>query len=264
MTTNDSKQTNFGFRQVEEKEKADLVGDVFDSVSQNYDLMNDLMSFGIHRLWKKIAVETSGLRDNFKVLDLAGGTGDMVKLMRSKISNQGSIILSDINWSMLKEGRDRLIDQGIEDVQIAQIDAQHLPFKENTFDLVTIAFGLRNVTNKQAALESILSSLKPGGKLIVVTFHSLEDRIVKFYFKNYSSSKSNQNKYLPNLNNNNLDLFEKYKNRIITASNDEIKKNPRSRSAKLRFAVRNKNMFSHPKELKLKFNYLIKLEGDNA
>ena len=170
MTTNDSKQTNFGFRQVEEKEKADLVGDVFDSVSQNYDLMNDLMSFGIHRLWKKIAVETSGLRDNFKVLDLAGGTGDMVKLMRSKISNQGSIILSDINWSMLKEGRDRLIDQGIEDVQIAQIDAQHLPFKENTFDLVTIAFGLRNVTNKQAALESILSSLKPGGKLMVLEF----------------------------------------------------------------------------------------------
>ena len=170
MTTNDSKQTNFGFRQVEEKEKAELVGDVFDSVSQNYDLMNDLMSFGIHRLWKKIAVETSGLRDNFKVLDLAGGTGDMVKLMRSKISNQGSIILSDINWSMLKEGRNRLIDQGIEDVQIAQIDAQHLPFKENTFDLVTIAFGLRNVTNKQAALESILSSLKPGGKLMVLEF----------------------------------------------------------------------------------------------
>ena len=170
MATNDSKQTNFGFRQVEEKEKADLVEDVFDSVSQNYDLMNDLMSFGIHRLWKKIAVETSGLRDNFKVLDLAGGTGDMVRLMRSKISNQGSIILSDINWSMLKEGRDRLIDQGIEDVQIAQIDAQHLPFKENTFDLVTIAFGLRNVTNKQAALESILSSLKPGGKLMVLEF----------------------------------------------------------------------------------------------
>ena len=143
MTTNDSKQTNFGFRQVEEKEKADLVGDVFDSVSQNYDLIYDVMCFGFDRLWKKIAVETSGLRDNFKVLDLAGGTGDMVKLMRSKISNQGSIILSDINWSMLKEGRDRLIDQGIEDVKIAQIDAQHLPFKENTFDLVTIAFGLR-------------------------------------------------------------------------------------------------------------------------
>ena len=186
MTIKDSKQTNFGFRQVEEKEKADLVGDVFDSVSQNYDLMNDLISFGIHRLWKKIAVETSGLRDNFKVLDLAGGTGDMVKLMRSKISNQGSIILSDINWSMLKEGRDRLIDQGIEDVQIAQIDAQHLPFKENTFDLVTIAFGLRNVTNKQAALESILSSLKPGGKLMVLEFSRPTNEIFRELYDLFS------------------------------------------------------------------------------
>ena len=186
MTTNDSKQTNFGFRQVEEKKKADLVGDVFDSVSQNYDLMNDLMSFGIHRLWKKIAVETSGLRDNFKVLDLAGGTGDMVKLMRSKISNQGTMILSDINWSMLKEGRNRLIDQGIEDVQIAQIDAQHLPFKENTFDLVTIAFGLRNVTNKQAALESILYSLKPGGKLMVLEFSRPTNEIFRELYDLFS------------------------------------------------------------------------------
>ena len=186
MTTNDSKQTNFGFRQVEEKEKADLVGDVFDSVSQNYDLMNDLMSFGIHRLWKKIAVETSGLRENFKVLDLSGGTGDMVKLMQSKISNQGSIILSDINWSMLKEGRNRLIDQGIEDVQIAQIDAQHLPFKENTFDLVTIAFGLRNVTNKKAALESILSSLKPGGKLMVLEFSRPTNEIFRELYDLFS------------------------------------------------------------------------------
>ena len=166
----DSKQTNFGFRQVNEKDKADLVGDVFDSVSKNYDLMNDLMSFGIHRLWKKIAIETSGLREDYKILDLAGGTGDMVKLMRSKISHKGSIILSDINWSMLLEGRNRLIDQGIDDVQIAQIDAQNLPFQEDTFDLITIAFGLRNVTNKQAALESILYALKPGGKLIILEF----------------------------------------------------------------------------------------------
>ena len=170
MTTNDSKQTNFGFRQVNEKDKADLVGGVFDSVAQNYDLMNDLMSFGIHRLWKKVTIETSGLRENFKVLDLAGGTGDMVKLMRNKISNKGSLILSDINWSMLREGRDRLIDEGIEDVQIAQIDAQYLPFNNNTFDLITIAFGLRNVTDKKAVLESILSSLKPGGKLIILEF----------------------------------------------------------------------------------------------
>jgi demethylmenaquinone methyltransferase/2-methoxy-6-polyprenyl-1,4-benzoquinol methylase len=170
MTTNNSKQTSFGFRQVNEKDKTDLVGDVFDSVAQNYDLMNDLMSFGIHRLWKKIAIETSGLREDFKVLDLAGGTGDMVKLMRNKISNKGSIILSDINWSMLKEGRDRLIDEGVEDVQIAQIDAQYLPFKDNTFDLITIAFGLRNVTNKKTALKSMLSSLKPGGKLMILEF----------------------------------------------------------------------------------------------
>ena len=170
MTSNNSKQTSFGFRQVDEKDKANLVGDVFDSVAQNYDLMNDLMSFGIHRLWKKIAVETSGLREDFIVLDLAGGTGDMVKLMRSKISNKGSIILSDINWSMLKEGRNRLIDEGVEDVQIAQIDAQYLPFKDNTFDLITIAFGLRNVSDKKAVLESILSSLKPGGKLMILEF----------------------------------------------------------------------------------------------
>ena len=170
MTSNNSKQTSFGFRQVDEKDKADLVGDVFDSVAQNYDLMNDLMSFGMHRLWKKIAVETSGLREDFIVLDLAGGTGDMVKLMRSKISNKGSLILSDINWSMLKEGRNRLIDEGVEDVQIAQIDAQYLPFRDNTFDLITIAFGLRNVTDKKAALESILSSLKPGGKLMILEF----------------------------------------------------------------------------------------------
>ena len=170
MTSNNSKKTSFGFRQVDEKDKTNLVGYVFDSVAKNYDLMNDLMSFGIHRLWKKIAVETSGLREDFIVLDLAGGTGDMVKLMRSKISNKGSIILSDINWSMLKEGRDRLIDEGVEDVQIAQIDAQYLPFKDNTFDLITIAFGLRNVTDKKAALESILSSLKPGGKLMILEF----------------------------------------------------------------------------------------------
>ena len=170
MTSNNSKQASFGFRQVSEKDKADLVGDIFDSVAQNYDLMNDLMSFGIHRLWKKIAVETSGLREDFIVLDLAGGTGDMVKLMRSKISDKGTIILSDINWSMLKEGRNRLIDEGVEDVQIAQIDAQYLPFKDNTFDLITIAFGLRNVTDKKAALESILSSLKPGGKLMILEF----------------------------------------------------------------------------------------------
>ncbi len=170
MSKNNSKQTSFGFKQVNEEDKADMVGNVFDTVSENYDLMNDLMSFGIHRLWKRITIETSGIREDFKVLDLAGGTGDMVKLLRSKISEKGSIILSDINWSMLEEGRNRLIDEGIENVQLAQIDAQYLPFETNTFDLVTIAFGLRNVTDKLAALKSMLSVLKPGGKLVILEF----------------------------------------------------------------------------------------------
>ena len=114
-------KTSFGFKEVDENEKADLVGDVFDTVSKNYDLMNDLMSFGIHRLWKKVTIDTSGLREDFVVLDLAGGTGDMVKLMREKVSDKGTLILSDINQSMLSEGRDRLIDEGIEGIHAAQI-----------------------------------------------------------------------------------------------------------------------------------------------
>ena len=163
-------KTNFGFKEVDADEKADLVGNVFDTVSENYDLMNDLMSFGIHRLWKKVTIETSGLREDFVVLDLAGGTGDMVKLMREKISERGTLILSDINQSMLMEGRDRLINEGIEGIHTAQIDAQFLPFQDNTFDLITIAFGLRNVTDKEKALKAILNALKPGGKLVILEF----------------------------------------------------------------------------------------------
>ena len=170
MSDKTSKETSFGFRKVDSKEKSKMVGNVFDSVSENYDLMNDLMSFGIHRLWKRVAIESSGLRPGFKVLDLAGGTGDMVKLMKEKIKEDGLIVLSDINRNMLEEGRNRLIDDGIEGINLAQIDAQHLPFKNETFDLVTIAFGLRNVTNKEQALKSILGSLKKGGKLIVLEF----------------------------------------------------------------------------------------------
>ena len=170
MKKDNKTKTNFGFKEVDSNIKADLVGNVFDTVSKNYDLMNDLMSFGIHRLWKKVTIETSGIRDDFVVLDLAGGTGDMVKLMREKISDKGMLILSDINQSMLREGRDRLINEGIEGIQTAQIDAQYLPFEDNTFDLITIAFGLRNVTNKEKALQSIRNALKPGGKLVVLEF----------------------------------------------------------------------------------------------
>ena len=151
-------------------DKTKLVNSVFSKVHKKYDLMNDIMSFGIHRLWKKVTIETSGIRDDFVVLDLAGGTGDMVKLMREKISDKGMLILSDINQSMLREGRDRLINEGIEGIQTAQIDAQYLPFEDNTFDLITIAFGLRNVTNKEKALQSIHNALKPGGKLVVLEF----------------------------------------------------------------------------------------------
>ena len=170
MSDKTTKETNFGFRQVDSQEKSKMVGNVFDAVSENYDLMNDLMSFGIHRLWKKVAIESSGLRADFKVLDLAGGTGDMVKLMKEKVKEEGLIVLSDINRKMLEEGRDRLIDEGIEGINLTQIDAQYLPFRNETFDLVTIAFGLRNVTNKEKALKSILGSLKKGGKLIVLEF----------------------------------------------------------------------------------------------
>ena len=170
MKKDNQTKTNFGFKEVDSNIKADLVGNVFDTVSKNYDLMNDLMSFGIHRLWKKVTIETSGIRDDFVVLDLAGGTGDMVKLMREKISDKGILILSDINQSMLREGRDRLINEGIEGIQTAQIDAQYLPFEDNTFDLITIAFVLRNVTNKEKALQSIHNALKPGGKLVVLEF----------------------------------------------------------------------------------------------
>ena len=170
MSDKTTKETNFGFRQVDSQEKSKMVGNVFDAVSENYDLMNDLMSFGIHRLWKKVAIESSGLRADFKVLDLAGGTGDMVKLMKEKVKEEGLIVLSDINRNMLEVGRDRLIDEGIEGINLAQIDAQYLPFRNETFDLVTIAFGLRNVTNKEKALKSILGSLKKGGKLIVLEF----------------------------------------------------------------------------------------------
>ena len=186
MKKNNKDKTNFGFKEVDSDMKANLVGNVFDTVSGNYDLMNDLMSFGIHRLWKRITIETTGIRNDFKVLDLAGGTGDMVKLMREKISEKGTLILSDINASMLEEGRNRLIDQGIEDVHMAQIDAQFLPFEDDTFDLITIAFGLRNVTHKEKALQSILKALKPGGKLVILEFSKPQNEVFREIYDLFS------------------------------------------------------------------------------
>ena len=180
------KDTSFGFRQIDSREKSKMVGNVFDTVASNYDLMNDLMSFGIHRLWKRVAIESSSLRKDSKVLDLAGGTGDMVKLMRDKVGEAGLIVLSDINRSMLEEGRDRLINDGVEGINIAQIDAQFIPFKDETFDLITIAFGLRNVTDKDKAMRSMRRALKKGGKLIVLEFSKPTNEIFREIYDVFS------------------------------------------------------------------------------
>ena len=186
MSDKNTKETSFGFRQVDSNEKSKMVETVFDTVAPNYDLMNDLMSFGIHRLWKRVAIESSGLREDSKVLDLAGGTGDMVKLMRDKVGQEGLIVLSDINWNMLEEGRDRLINEGVEGINLAQIDAQFIPFEDETFDLITIAFGLRNVTDKGKALRSILGSLKKGGKLIILEFSKPTNEIFREIYDIFS------------------------------------------------------------------------------
>lgn len=165
------KTTHFGFTDVPVEEKERRVRGVFDSVADNYDLMNDMMSFGIHRLWKRYAINMAGLQPGQQVLDLAGGTGDLTRLMAPRIEPGGHIILSDINAAMLAVGRERLLDNGIHgNVTFAQANAEQLPFPDNTFDLVTMAFGLRNVTDKQQALCSIHGTLKPGGRLLVLEF----------------------------------------------------------------------------------------------
>ena len=179
-------KTHFGFEQIDSDLKSKKVREVFDSVVEGYDLMNDLMSFGIHRIWKRIAVEMSEIRPNSYILDLAGGTGDMVRLMVPKISKEGLVILSDINENMLVSGRDKLIDSGVTNFNSVQIDAQLLPFKKDTFDLISIAFGLRNVTDKKKTLRSILQCLKPGGRLIVLEFSKPTNEIIREFYDLYS------------------------------------------------------------------------------
>jgi len=165
------KTTHFGFRDVPVEEKARHVREVFDSVADRYDLMNDLMSFGIHRLWKRYAINMAGLQPGQRVLDLAGGTGDLTRLVAHRVGPQGHVVLSDINAAMLANGRARLLDDGITgNVTFARVDAEQLPFRDSTFDLITIAFGLRNVTDKQRALDAMYRALKPGGRLLVLEF----------------------------------------------------------------------------------------------
>jgi len=181
-----NQDTHFGYKTVKAADKADLVANVFHSVANRYDLMNDLMSLGIHRLWKRYAIELASVREGQTILDLAAGTGDLAKLMAPKVGKSGKIILSDINDSMLMVGRDRMTDSGfIGNIEYVQANAESLPFKDKQFDCVTLAFGLRNVTDKDAALRSIYRVLKPGGRLLVLEFskptHSLLEKVYDEY-----------------------------------------------------------------------------------
>ncbi len=163
--------THFGYQTVPSGEKARMVRGVFDSVANNYDLMNDLMSGGLHRLWKRFTIDRAGLKNGQRVLDLAGGTGDLAMRFAKQVGDTGEVVLADINHAMLERGRRRMIDRGLgANISIAQVDAEELPFEDASFDCVTIAFGLRNVTDKDAALRSMFRVLKPGGKLLVLEF----------------------------------------------------------------------------------------------
>ncbi|MDR1076689.1 MAG: bifunctional demethylmenaquinone methyltransferase/2-methoxy-6-polyprenyl-1,4-benzoquinol methylase UbiE [Xanthomonadaceae bacterium] len=169
--------THFGYRDVPVAEKQKLVGQVFTSVARKYDLMNDLMSFGIHRIWKRYFVGTAQVKPGDVVLDLAGGTGDVAALLRGRVGDRGRIVLGDINAGMLSVGRDRMTDRGlVAGIDYVQCNAEALPFPDNGFDLVTIAFGLRNVTDKDAALREMQRVLKVGGQARVLEFSEVRPR----------------------------------------------------------------------------------------
>ena len=175
--------TDFGYQQVSPEEKTRRVRDVFSSVASEYDLMNDVMSLGVHRLWKRHAVHLCAIKKNYHVLDLAGGTGDIARLIYPQLGPEGHVTLCDINAEMLKEGRNRFIDKGIiNGVDYVQANAEALPFADNSFDCMTIAFGLRNVTNKDAALRSMYSKLKYGSQLVILEFSKV---VIPFFDKLY-------------------------------------------------------------------------------
>jgi len=163
--------THFGFKNVPVDEKVDHVRDVFDSVATRYDIMNDLMSAGLHRLWKRHTIDEAAARPGHTILDLAGGTGDLALKFARQVGPQGHVVLADINATMLEQGRRRLVDAGVAgNLTIAQVNAEDLPFDDSSFDRITMAFGLRNVTDKDAALRSMLRVLKPGGKALILEF----------------------------------------------------------------------------------------------
>lgn len=184
-----SETTHFGFEQVPAEEKVRRVGDVFDSVASRYDLMNDLMSLGVHRLWKRFTIDVSGVQTGQRVLDVAGGSGDLARAFSRRVGPDGGVVLCDINASMLDVGRRRLTDQGIAgNVTYVQANAEELPFEDASFDCITIAFGLRNVTDKARALASMRRVLRPGGALLVLEFSHPTLPLLKPLYDLYSLS----------------------------------------------------------------------------
>jgi demethylmenaquinone methyltransferase / 2-methoxy-6-polyprenyl-1,4-benzoquinol methylase len=179
--------THFGYKNVKADEKAGKVADVFHSVAHKYDIMNDLMSFGVHRLWKRLTIESSGVRPGHKVLDIAGGTGDLTMQFSKRVGANGQVVLADINASMLNVGRDRLLDKGYgNNIEFVQANAECLPFPDNYFNCVSIAFGLRNVTDKDKALASMARVLKPGGRLLVLEFSKPTNALISDLYDKYS------------------------------------------------------------------------------
>ncbi len=183
----ESKTTHFGFKDVPVEDKAGKVAEVFHSVADKYDVMNDLMSFGIHRLWKRYTIEMSGVRKGHKVLDIAGGTGDLAAKFSQIVGDSGEVVLSDINASMLGVGRSRMVDKGLlANMAYVQANAESLPFPDNYFDCITIAFGLRNVTEKANALKSMYRIVKPGGRVLVLEFSKPESPLLSKVYDFYS------------------------------------------------------------------------------
>jgi demethylmenaquinone methyltransferase/2-methoxy-6-polyprenyl-1,4-benzoquinol methylase len=179
--------TDFGFEKISPLDKTNRVANVFSSVASNYDLMNDLMSFGAHRLWKRMAIHLAAVRSGQHVLDLAGGTGDLALLLHKRVGDEGLVFISDINSDMLKQGRNKLIDHGVvKGINYIQANAERLPFQNNSFDRISIAFGLRNVTDKNAALKSMYEKLRYGGCLIILEFSSVVIPQLKKLYDAYS------------------------------------------------------------------------------
>jgi len=178
---------DFGFEKVNRQEKTRRVGEVFSSVASRYDLMNDLMSLGVHRMWKRYAIHIAEVKPGAKILDVAGGTGDMSALFHKAAGESGTVIVSDINNAMLSEGRDRLLDRGLgKGLNFVQANAEALPFQDNSFDRICISFGLRNVTDKDTALRSMFEKLKYGGSVIILEFSRVVLPVLKQLYELYS------------------------------------------------------------------------------